>query len=133
MVRRHLIPEANAGLFWFLREENRGAPDGNSLWRVLPASIAIHLCIGSVNAWPVFHPAPARGVVVSSGSDWSLPAVVRSFSLAIVCVDLTAAIGGKWLEKGGSRYVGMVAAKTVMIARLMEIAPTSTVDPTATL
>jgi len=71
--------------------------------------------------------------VVSSGSDWSLPAVVRSFSLAIVCVDLTAAIGGKWLEKGGSRYVGMVAAKTVMIARLMEIAPTSTVDPTATL
>ncbi|MEM9205648.1 MAG: OFA family MFS transporter, partial [Pseudomonadota bacterium] len=32
------------------------------------------------------------------------------FSVAIVCLGLTAAVGGKWLEKVGPRYVGVVAA-----------------------
>lgn len=77
-----------------------------------PASIAIHLCIGSVYAWSVFNPPLTRelGVIASSGSDWSLSSVVWIFSVAIVVLGLAAAFGGKWLEKVGPRYVGVVAA-----------------------
>lgn len=101
-----------AGPLGFLRKENIVAPEGYNRWRVPPASIAIHLCIGSVYAWSVFNPPLTRqlGVVASSGSDWSLSSVVWIFSVAIVVLGLTAAVGGKWLEKVGPRYVGVVAA-----------------------
>ncbi|MEM1301427.1 MAG: OFA family MFS transporter [Pseudomonadota bacterium] len=101
-----------AGPLGFLRKENIIAPDGYNRWRVPPASIAIHLCIGSVYAWSVFNPPLTRelGVVASSGGDWSLSSVVWIFSVAIVVLGLTAAVGGKWLEKVGPRYVGVVAA-----------------------
>ena len=101
-----------AGPLGFLRKENIVAPDGYNRWRVPPASIAIHLCIGSVYAWSVFNPPLTRelGVVASSGGDWSLSSVVWIFSVAIVVLGLTAAVGGKWLERVGPRYVGVVAA-----------------------
>ncbi len=46
-------------------------PDFNS-WLVPPASIAIHLCIGSVYAWSIYNPALIKGfgVVTSSYNDW---------------------------------------------------------------
>ena len=101
-----------AGPFGFLHKENIVAPDGFNRWRVPPASIAIHLCIGSVYAWSVFNPPLTRelGVVASAAGDWSLSSVVWIFSVAIVVLGLTAAVGGKWLEKVGPRYVGVVAA-----------------------
>ncbi|HAA97410.1 MAG TPA: MFS transporter [Alteromonas macleodii] len=88
------------------------APDGYNRWRVPPASIAIHLCIGSVYAWSVFNTPLTRdlGVVASSANDWSLSSVVWIFSVAIVCLGLAAAFAGKWLEKVGPRFVGVVAA-----------------------
>lgn len=100
------------GALGFLRKENIVAPDGYNRWRVPPASIAIHLCIGSVYAWSVFNPALTKelGVVSSAAGDWSLSSVVWIFSVAIVCLGLAAAFGGKWLEKVGPRYVGVVAA-----------------------
>lgn len=102
----------SSGVLSFLRKENIVAPEGYNRWRVPPASIAIHLCIGSVYAWSVFNPPLTRemGVVASAGSDWSLSSVVWIFSVAIVVLGLTAAVGGKWLEKVGPRYVGVVAA-----------------------
>ncbi len=101
-----------AGPLGFLRKENIVAPDGYNRWRVPPASIAIHLCIGSVYAWSVFNPSLTRelGVVASAAGDWSLSSVVWVFSVAIVVLGLTAAVGGKWLEEVGPRYVGVVAA-----------------------
>ncbi|MFW8635463.1 OFA family MFS transporter [Cribrihabitans pelagius] len=101
-----------AGPLGFLRKENIVAPDGFNRWRVPPASIAIHLCIGSVYAWSVFNPPLTRelGVAASAAGDWSLSSVVWIFSVAIVVLGLTAAVGGKWLEKVGPRYVGVVAA-----------------------
>ncbi|MEJ8562332.1 OFA family MFS transporter [Yoonia sp. GPGPB17] len=101
-----------SGPLGFLRKENIIAPDGYNRWRVPPASIAIHLCIGSVYAWSVFNPPLTRelGVVASAANDWSLSSVVWIFSVAIVVLGLTAAVGGKWLEKVGPRYVGVVAA-----------------------
>ena len=81
-------------------------------WLVPPASIAIHLCIGSVYAWSIFNPPLTQtlGVVASAANDWALPDVVWIFSVAIVSLGLAAAFAGKWLEEVGPRMVGVVAA-----------------------
>ena len=96
---------------WFSRESIVAGP-GFNRWRVPPASVAIHLSIGSVYAWSIFNPAltKTQGVVVSAASDWSLREVVWVFTVAIVFLGLSAALAGKWLEKVGPRTVGSVAA-----------------------
>jgi MFS family permease len=88
------------------------APPGYNRWRVPLASIAIHLCIGSVYAWSIYNPSliKVHGVVTSSAADWSLSEVVWVFTVAIVFLGLAAAFAGKWLEEVGPRKVGVVAA-----------------------
>ena len=88
------------------------ASAGFNRWKVPLASVAIHLCIGSVYAWSIFNPplTMVRGVAGSSADDWSLREVVWIFTVAIVFLGLSAAIAGKWLEKVGPRLVGAVAA-----------------------
>ncbi|MBC6497993.1 MAG: OFA family MFS transporter [Alphaproteobacteria bacterium GM7ARS4] len=88
------------------------APDDFNRWLVPPASIAIHLCIGSVYAWSLFNPPLVRelGVIVPAAGDWHLSQVVWIFSVAIVCLGCAAAFAGKWLEEVGPRMVGVVAA-----------------------
>ena len=85
---------------------------GFNRWLVPPASVAIHLCIGSVYAWSIFNPPleRVRGVVGRAADDWSLGSVVWIFTVAIVCLGLSAAFAGKWLERVGPRVVGTVAA-----------------------
>jgi hypothetical protein len=41
---------------WFSKEAIVAKP-GFNRWRVPPASVAIHLSIGSVYAWSIFNPA----------------------------------------------------------------------------
>jgi len=81
-------------------------------WLVPPASIAIHLCIGSVYAWSIYNPALIRvfGVVTPAAGDWTLAETNRVFTVAIVFLGLSAALAGKWLESVGPRKVGTVAA-----------------------
>ena len=81
-------------------------------WLVPPASVAIHLCIGSVYAWSIYNPPLIRvfGVVTPAGDDWLLSDVVWIFTVAIVFLGLSAAVAGKWLEEVGPRTVGTVAA-----------------------
>ena len=88
------------------------APFGFNRWKVPLASVAIHLCIGSVYAWSIFNPAlvKVQGVVVSAAGDWTLKQVVWVFTVAIVFLGFAAAFAGKWLEKVGPRVVGTVAA-----------------------
>ena len=95
-----------------LHKKNIIAKPNFNRWLVPPASIAIHLCIGSVYAWSMFNPALVKvlGVVTSSGDDWSLGQVVWIFSVAIVSLGLAAAYAGKWLEEVGPRMVGFVSA-----------------------
>ena len=95
-----------------LHKKNIIAKPNFNRWLVPPASIAIHLCIGSVYAWSIFNPALIKelGVASSSADDWSLGAVVWIFSVAIVSLGLAAAIAGKWLEDVGPRCVGVTAA-----------------------
>ncbi|MFL2874775.1 MAG: OFA family MFS transporter [Pseudohongiellaceae bacterium] len=95
-----------------LSKERIIAPSDYNRWCVPLASIAIHLCIGSVYAWSIYNPPLTRiqGVVASSADDWSLSAVVWVFTVAIVSLGLAAAFAGKWLEEAGPRKVGVVAA-----------------------
>jgi len=88
------------------------AKPGFNRWLVPPASIAIHLCIGSVYAWSIYNPPLIRvfGVATPAADDWSLGSVLWIFSVAIVFLGLAAAFAGKWLEDVGPRMVGTVAA-----------------------
>jgi MFS family permease len=88
------------------------APPGYNRWRVPLASVAIHLCIGSVYAWSIYNPSLTRvfGGVTSAADDWSLSQVVWVFTVAIVFLGLSAAFAGKWLEQVGPRKVGVVSA-----------------------
>ncbi|MCF7698535.1 OFA family MFS transporter [Loktanella sp. M215] len=106
------MADTKGGALGFLHKSHIVAKPGYNRWRVPPASIAIHLCIGSVYAWSVFNPPLTRelGVVASSADDWSLSSVVWIFSVAIVFLGLAAAFAGKWLEDVGPRMVGVVAA-----------------------
>ena len=96
----------------FLSKERIIASTDYNRWRVPVASVAIHLCIGSVYAWSIYNPSLTRvyGVVASAGDDWSLSEVVWVFTVAIVFLGLAAAFAGKWLESVGPRKVGVVAA-----------------------
>ena len=95
-----------------LSKERIVAHEGFNRWKVPPASIAIHLCIGSVYAWSVYNLPLTRslGVVAPAADDWSLQDVTWIFSVAIVFLGLSAAFAGRWLEKVGPRMVGTVAA-----------------------
>jgi MFS family permease len=95
-----------------LSKERIIAPPSFNRWLVPPASVAIHLCIGSVYAWGIFNPALMRalGVVTPAAEDWLLSQTNRTFTIAIVFLGLSAAIAGKWLEDVGPRMVGTVAA-----------------------
>ena len=95
-----------------LSRERIIAPAGYNRWRVPLASIAIHLCIGSVYAWSIYNPSLTRlfGGVTSAADDWSLSEVVWVFTVAIVFLGLAAAFAGKWLEQVGPRKVGVVSA-----------------------
>ena len=66
------------GLF---SKERIVAPPQFNLWRVPPASVAIHLCIGSVYAWSLFNPPliTLHGVVVRAADDWTLSQVTWIF------------------------------------------------------
>lgn len=96
----------------FFAKESIVAKADFNRWRVPIASVAIHLCIGSVYAWSIFNPALTRirGVVGSGPDDWSLKQVVWVFTVAIVFLGLSASFAGRWLEKVGPRTVGIVAA-----------------------
>jgi MFS family permease len=95
-----------------LSKERIVAPPSFNRWLVPPASIAIHLCIGSVYAWSIFNPALMRalGVVTPAAEDWLLSEANNTFTIAIVFLGLSAALAGKWLEDVGPRKVGTVAA-----------------------
>ena len=88
----------------FLDRERSVAGPGYSRWLVPPAALAIHLCIGQVYALSVFkNPLVAR-------FDTSDTAIAIVFSIAIVMLGLSAAFGGKWMERNGPRKAMFVSA-----------------------
>ncbi|TDV37245.1 MFS transporter [Paraburkholderia caballeronis] len=96
----------------FFSKEATIAPPGFSRWMVPPAALAVHLCIGQAYAFSVFNAPLTKviGITQSAADDWSLTTLGWIFSLAIVCLGLSAAFGGKWLERVGPRRTMFTAA-----------------------
>jgi MFS family permease len=96
----------------FFAKSRLTAPPGYNRWLVPPAALSVHLCIGQAYAFSVFNEPLTRiiGVSASAADDWKLTTLGWIFSLAIVFLGLSAAVGGKWLEKVGPRLTMCVAA-----------------------
>ena len=85
------------------RERTVAGPD-YSRWLVPPAALAVHLSIGQAYATSVYKTALVQHF------DTSLTAIGVIFSIAIVMLGLSAAVGGVWVERNGPRKAMFVAA-----------------------
>lgn len=96
----------------FLAKEHIIAPPDYNRWLIPPAALSVHLCIGQVYAFSVFNEPLTRliGIAGHADGDWKLSEVGWIYSLAIVFLGLSAAIGGVWLEKVGPRRTMFIAA-----------------------
>lgn len=61
------------------------------------ASVATHVCLGSVYAWSVFVPA------LQAQIGWTKPQLTWAFSLAIACLGLTAALAAPLMHRLGPK------------------------------
>ncbi|GAA2523728.1 OFA family MFS transporter [Winogradskya humida] len=80
------------------------APPGFSRWLIPPAALAVHLSIGQVYATSVYKNS------FISHFDSSATSVGVIFSIAIVMLGLSAAVGGTWVERNGPRKAMFVSA-----------------------
>lgn len=96
----------------FLDRERTIAGPGFNRWMVPPAALYIHLCIGQVYAFSVFNLPMTRliGVTESAPEDWKLTTLGWIFSISIVCLGLSAAFAGRWLEQVGPRKAMLLSA-----------------------
>jgi MFS family permease len=96
----------------FLHRDRSVAPVEFNRWRVPPAALAIHLCIGQAYAFSVFSLplSKAIGLTASAPDDWKVSTIGWVFSTAIVFLGLSAALFGAWLERVGPRAAMFVAA-----------------------
>ncbi|WP_328996600.1 OFA family MFS transporter [Kribbella sp. NBC_01245] len=92
------------GIFSVLDREHTIAPPGYSRWLIPPAALAVHLCIGQAYATSVYKTSLVKHF------DTSQTAIGVIFSIAIVMLGLSAAIGGTWVERNGPRKAMFVSA-----------------------
>ncbi len=96
----------------FFDRSNATAKPGFNRWLVPPAALCIHLCIGEVYAFSVFTKPMSQAIGITAptpGVDWTVPELGWIFSLAILVLGLSAAFGGKWVERAGPRKAMLVA------------------------
>ena len=86
-----------------LDRERTIAPPGYRRWLIPPAALAVHLSIGQVYAFSVFKEPLVEHF------DTKLTPISIIFSIAIVMLGLSAAIGGTWVERSGPRKAMFVA------------------------
>jgi MFS family permease len=96
----------------FLDRENTVAHPGFNRWLVPPAALSVHLAIGQAYSFSVFNLPMTKliGITESAPDDWKLTTLGWIFSLAIVFLGLSAAFGGKWVEKAGPRKAMFASA-----------------------
>jgi MFS family permease len=80
------------------------APPGYSRWLIPPAALSVHLCIGQAYATSVYKNS------LIAHFDVSQTAIGVIFSIAIVMLGLSAAVGGTWVERNGPRKAMFVSA-----------------------
>ena len=84
--------------------EHTVAPPGYSRWLIPPAALSVHLCIGQVYATSVYKNSLVKHF------DASQTEIGVIFSIAIVMLGLSAAVGGTWVEANGPRKAMFVSA-----------------------
>ncbi len=96
----------------WLDRERTVAPPGFNRWLVPPAALAIHLSVGQAYAFSVFNMPLTQllGITKSAPGDWNKVQVGWIFSIAIVCLGLSAAVFGKWMERAGPRKAMLASA-----------------------
>ena len=87
-----------------LHRDRTIAPKGYNRWLIPPAALAVHLSIGQVYAFSVFKEPLVEHF------DTKLTPIGIIFSIAIVMLGLSAAVGGKWVERSGPRKAMFAAA-----------------------
>ena len=80
------------------------APKGYNRWLIPPAALAVHLSIGQVYALSVFKGPLENRLDISHTESGII------FSIAIVMLGLSAAFGGRWMERNGPRKAMVLAA-----------------------
>jgi len=88
----------------FLDRAHTVAPPGYSRWLIPPAALSVHLCIGQAYATSVYKNS------LIAHFDASQTAIGIIFSIAIVMLGLSAAVGGTWVENNGPRKAMFVSA-----------------------
>jgi MFS family permease len=92
-------------------------------WLVPPAALAIHLCIGMAYGFSVFWLPMSKLVagaaackagfvaeLTATDCNWTVADVTHIFETFIAMLGISAAIFGSWVEHGGPRRSGFVAA-----------------------
>jgi len=101
-----------AAMIAFFDKARTIAPPGYNRWRVPPAALAIHLCIGQIYAYSVFNKPLSQllGMDHPAAGDWTLVQIGYIFSIALFCLGASAAVFGRWLERAGPRKAMFVSA-----------------------
>ncbi|HGJ64165.1 TPA: MFS transporter, partial [bacterium] len=82
-------------------------------WTVAICGIIMMVLLGTVYGWSVFK----KPLMESHG--WTGPQVGMAFTIAIFCIGLSAAFGGKFVDKAGARKVATIAAILFGIGTLL--------------
>src|SRR5258708_14831031 len=92
-------------LLSFLDREHTVAKPGFSRWLVPTAALSIHLAIGQVYAFSAFKIPLSQliGISKPTEADWKQSQIAWVFSIAIIMLDLSAALFGNCLEGPGPR------------------------------
>jgi MFS family permease len=80
------------------------APANYSRWLIPPAALSVHLCIGQAYATSVYK----NSLIAHFGASQTEIGLI--FSIAIVMLGLSAAVGGTWVEANGPRKAMFVSA-----------------------
>jgi len=73
-------------------------------WSVAASGVIMQLMLGTVYAWSVFKKP------IMEGMGWSGPQVGLAFTLMILFLGLSAAFGGRFVDKAGARKVATFSA-----------------------
>ena len=87
-----------------LDRERTVAGPGFSRWLIPPAALAVHLCIGQAYATSVYKNA------LVAHFDTGLTQIGIIFSIAIVMLGVSAAVGGTWVDRNGPRKAMALSA-----------------------
>jgi len=76
-------------------------------WLIPVGAVAVHICIGSVYAWSTFN-RPIRALFPND--PWWFSPPYTTFTMALMLLGLSAAVGGPWVERRGPRVAATAAA-----------------------